>query len=216
MSPRRLTAFAAIVAIGVVLACSDSVAPVTPRSMSATSASASASRLKFGAAAGRGQQVRVLRWSGSGLSKDVTSSASIGKHGGTVTLRELGVTFTVPSGALDRRKTITVTALAGHHVVFQMAPDGTHFRVPATLKMDLTHTNAAHDKTLMKILVGGYIPSVTSINGDDSADDTEDYPATVNDSVTTAVFPVPHFSVVILASQIHCSTCNTAAPPTTR
>jgi hypothetical protein len=208
MQARRLTAIAALCAIGAAIACSDS-SPVAPKSVSAPSDT----RTKVGVANATGRPVRVLRWSGSGLPRDITGSASIGKRGGVVTIGELGVTFTVPAGALTRRKTITVTALAGHHVVFQMAPDGTHFRLPATLRMDLTHTNALHDKTLMRLLVGGYIPSVASIGTDDSADDTEDYPAVTNDSVTTAAFPVPHFSVVILASQVHCSACNTPGQP---
>ena len=233
MSPRRLTAIAAYVAIAAVLACSDS-SPVAPKSPSAPSDSRihrpdtlppkppSPPNVSFdkGGSKPKGTQrgpsvhhVRVLRWLGSGLKQDVSGSAIIGKAGGTITLADLGVTFRVPAGALTSSTRITVTALAGHRVVFSGTPSGTHFGTPAVMTVDLSHTNAYRNKTLAKGLVGGYIPSISWIGSDDTTDDTEDYPATSNDLVTTASFPVPHFSVVILASQVRCPSCNAVSPP---
>jgi len=144
--------------------------------------------------------VFVLKWTPP-LKNDLTASAVIGPEGGTITLTQLGATFTVPAGALTQRTTITVRAIAGKHVVFQMAPAGLHFATPATLTMSLAGTNGWHKTKFAQYLRGGYIPSVLSIGGDDGADDTEDFPALVDDAVTTASWPVPHFSVVILASQ---------------
>ena len=216
MPARRLTAIAAYVAIGAVLACSDSVAPVAPRPMNALSeAPAKGGKVKPNDTQHGPQvhHVKVLRWLGAGLKQNISGSAVIGKDGGKITLADLGVTFTVPAGALSTPTKITITAVAGHYVVFSGLPTGTHFATPAIMTVDLTHTNAFRNKTLTKTLVGGYIPSISVIGSDDTANDTEDYPAETDDAVTIAAFPVPHFSVVILASQVRCPSCNTIAPP---
>ena len=216
MPARRLTAIAAYVAIGAVLACSDSVAPVAPRPMNALSEAPAKGGKDKPSNTQNGAQVhhvKVLRWLGAGLKQNISAYAYIGKEGGKITLADLGVTFTVPAGALSTTTKITITAVAGHYVVFAGSPTGTHFATPAIVTVDLTKTNALKNKTAAKLLVGGYIPSVSVIGSDDTANDTEDYPVTTNEAVTTASFPVPHFSVVILASQVRCPSCNTIAPP---
>jgi hypothetical protein len=218
MHARRLTAVAAYLAIGVVLACSDSVAPIAPRPMSAVSeAPTKGGKLKPNSTQNGAtvHHVKVLRWQGAGLRQNISAYAYIGKDGGKITLPELNVTFTVPAGALSTTTKITITAVAGHYVVFAGSPAGTHFATPAIMTVDLTKTNAVKNKNFAKLLVGGYIPSISVIGSDDTANDTEDYPATTNDLVTSASFPVPHFSVVILASQTKCPSCNTTAtaPP---
>jgi len=216
MPARRLTAIAAYIAIGAVLACSDSVAPVAPKQMSALSEAPAKGGKDKPSNTQNGAQVhhvKVLRWLGAGLKQNISAYAYIGKEGGKITLADLGVTFTVPAGALSTTTKITITAVAGHYVVFAGSPTGTHFATPAIVTVDLTKTNALKNKTAAKLLVGGYIPSVSVIGSDDTANDTEDYPVTTNEAVTTASFPVPHFSVVILASQVRCPSCNTIAPP---
>ena len=216
MPARRLTAIAAYIAIGAVLACSDSVAPVAPKQMSALSEAPAKGGKDKPSNTQNGAQVhhvKVLRWLGAGLKQNISAYAYIGKEGGKITLADRGVTVTVPAGALSTTTKITITAVAGHYVVFAGSPTGTHFATPAIVTVDLTKTNALKNKTAAKLLVGGYIPSVSVIGSDDTANDTEDYPVTTNEAVTTASFPVPHFSVVILASQVRCPSCNTIAPP---
>lgn len=204
MHARRVLLGAAIAGIGILFACVDGNSPVSPKAPAAavTRAPAAGASATIASADGVHHHVRVLRWTGDGLAHDVVGTAAIGPSGGIIRLSSLNVTFTVPKGALTARTQIRVRALAGKRIVFVMAPEGLHFVKPATLMMDLSYTNAYHKQAWARILRGGFIVSPTGIGADDGVDTIEDYPAAVDDAVTIASFPVPHFSVVILASQI--------------
>jgi hypothetical protein len=152
------------------------------------------------AAAAGGRRVTVIKWT-KPLKADVTGSASIGSAGGVIKLSSLNVTFTVPRGALTRTTTVTLTVKAGKYVVFAGGPSGTQFATPATLTMSLAKTTAGGKAALRGTLLGGYIDSPTQIGSDDTVTDSEDNAAVTNALMTTASWPVPHFSVVILASQ---------------
>ena len=85
MPARRLTAIAAYIAIGAVLACSDSVAPVAPKQMSALSEAPAKGGKDKPSNTQNGAQVhhvKVLRWLGAGLKQNISGSAVIGKEGG--------------------------------------------------------------------------------------------------------------------------------------
>lgn len=71
----------------------------------------------------------------------LTASARFTAKGGTLVIRELGVTLTVPANALPRdTMTITMTALPGAMVVYEFAPHGTVFRTPLILSHKLKGT----------------------------------------------------------------------------
>lgn len=213
MHAPRLTAVAAYIAIAAVLGCSESASLTAPKPMAVTSALSKPKIKPNGDNGGKhGERVRVLRWH-TPLHQAVYGSAYIGPDGGSVTIPTLGVTFTVPAGALSTRTLITVVAPAGHYVAFQMSPAGTQFNPNAQITLDLSKTNVYRNKSYLRTLVGGYIPAISAIGSDDTANDTEDYPAITNDGVTSATWPVPHFSVVILASQLKCPKCGTVVAP---
>ena len=204
MQARRLLNAALFTAAGALLACVDGT-PVSPKSPARV-----AERMGANASADVGtansvphRRVRVLRWT-EPLSNDVVGSAMIGAAGGVIALPNIGATFTVPAGALTARTRIAVRALAGRRVIYKMSPDGLHFATPATLTMSLANTNAYHKPKWRRILRGGFIVSPLLIGTDDGVDTSEDFEAVVDEAVTVASFPVPHFSVVILASQIAC------------
>lgn len=205
----RLVATGALLAgIGAMYACGDTTSPLATRSAATTSPSASttsavplASADRMTAADGNhGHKVRVLRWVPK-LKRDVSASATIGPQGGAIRIPSVGAVFTVPAGALTARTKITMRADAGRNVVFEMSPAGLHFAAPATLTIDLSFTNAYKNPAIATQLSGGYITSRLLIGLDDGVTTYEDLTATVNDALTSASFPVPHFSVVILASQ---------------
>jgi hypothetical protein len=211
----RLAATGALLAgIGAMYACGDTTSPLATRTAATTTTAANTTNAvplsgadRVTAADGNhGHKVRVLRWVNR-LKRDVSASATIGAQGGAIRIPSVGAVFTVPAGALTAPTKITVRADGGRNVVFEMSPNGLHFATPATLTLDLSFTNAYHKQAWAKLLSGGYIQSPIQIGLDDGVTTYEDMTATVDDAVTTASFPVPHFSVVILASQL--GTCCT-------
>ncbi len=77
----------------------------------------------------------------SPLTNELRASARFTSKGGTLTIKELGVTLTVPKGAIPRdTMTITMTALPGAMVVYEFAPHGTVFRTPLILSHKLKGT----------------------------------------------------------------------------
>ncbi len=207
MNVRLLATGALFAGIGALYACGDTTAPLAPPSppsaakvSKAAPPAANPASPSAAADGNHGHKVRVLRWTDH-LKNKLSAHATIGPQGGTISIEKIGAVFTVPKGALSARTTITMRADAGKNVVFEMSPNGLKFAKPATLTLDLSFTNAYHNQGWAKLLSGGYITSPLLIGADDGVTTYEDEPATVDDAVTTASFPVPHFSVVILASQ---------------
>lgn len=83
---------------------------------------------------------RVTRW--------------IGPEGGSLEVR--GVELTVPRGALDRFRRITVTVPDGDVVQVHLRPHGLQFAKGAELWFDLDGTDAEDDPELVASLVGVY------------------------------------------------------------
>jgi hypothetical protein len=200
MNVRLLLTGALVAGLGSLSACGESAAPVAPRRMAPAGAAASSASTDVAYSGGH-RRVRVLRWD-QGRDQDLVASATIDASGGTIRIPGANATFTVPAGALSAPTTITVRALAGRRVVFTMLPEGLQFATPATLTLGLRNTNAFHKSAWRRLLTGGYIESPVQIGDDDSVDSYETEPATVDLAVTVASFLVPHFSVVILASQM--------------
>jgi hypothetical protein len=72
------------------------------------------------------------------IASPLTARARFTARGGTLVIKELGVTLTVPANALPRdTMTITMTALPGAMVVYEFEPHGTVFRRPLTLSHTL-------------------------------------------------------------------------------
>lgn len=86
---------------------------------------------------------RVNRLEGS-----VSASAVLGPRGGTLSIPSLGVALDVPSGALTSAIRLTLTALPGDAVAYDLAPHGLSFRVPLRLQQRLAATNWEPTATL--------------------------------------------------------------------
>jgi hypothetical protein len=75
------------------------------------------------------------------IARPLIARARFTAKGGTLVIKELGVTLTVPANALPRdTMTITMTALPGAMVVYEFEPHGTVFRRPLTLSHTLKGT----------------------------------------------------------------------------
>jgi hypothetical protein len=111
----------ALIALGAAAACADHATPTSPRVASAPAVTLSTAR--------DDKKVAVCK-----LQKEEWKSEQIGVRGGRVGVG--GVVLTVPAGALTRTTTITAHTLPTTSASVQFLPEGLHFAVPATLRMD--------------------------------------------------------------------------------
>ena len=119
--------FAGLAAVAAAAACADHATPTAPRSLTASPVSLSQKPKD-------GKKVAVCK-----LQKEAWKSAQIGSRGGSV--RVGGAELDVPAGALASTITITAHALPTTSASVQFSPEGLHFALAATLKMDYSKCN---------------------------------------------------------------------------
>lgn len=90
------------------------------------------------------------------LAADISTSATIGRAGGQLSIPQAGITITFPSGALTQSTTITMTALKGTHVAYDFQPHGIVFLQPVKITQDLTGTGASGIAALLNGMHGAY------------------------------------------------------------
>ena len=76
------------------------------------------------------------------LSQSVSVTQTVGAQGGTIKLKDAGVTLEIPAGALSANTAITITAPSGNAVAFTFVPHGLLFATPASLHLDVKGTTA--------------------------------------------------------------------------
>jgi hypothetical protein len=79
----------------------------------------------------------------SPLEQELVVSGTIGSAGGRLEIAEAGVTFVVPRGALSGPVEITMKALSGREMAFDLQPHGLRFLKPATIELRVGATAAA-------------------------------------------------------------------------
>jgi hypothetical protein len=130
------------------------------------------------------------------LANSVSTSATVGLLGGTLSLPSAGLLVVVPPLALSSSQTITVTAVAGSNVAYEFAPHGLKFNVPLVVTQDLSVTQASRNGLVNPLsLFAGYFPDSTK-----PTSITESLNVNVNLLNQLATFSVWHFSGYILAS----------------
>src|SRR5688500_8410621 len=75
------------------------------------------------------------------LTSDISVSALIGRNGGTIRIKETGLSIQFPDGALDSPVMVTVTAKAGDMLAYEFLPHGLKFNknVKITQKLANIH-----------------------------------------------------------------------------
>jgi len=133
------------------------------------------------------------------LPSDVTWSFQVGSGGATSSNSDVGLTVTVPAGAVSENVQITVTALAGQPVAYRFEPHGLQFGRNVYLTQDLNHTTLGLLSGLL--LRGAYFATDSlELSTDGLAIVTEIIGAATNPLTRTTTFPIQHFSGYILAS----------------
>ena len=189
---RVLTVTAAAAALTMAAACSsDSVS--APKSNDVQFNSAQLKLLDLARGSGNSLTPAVALERTDALLAPVSTSVVIGRNGGKIELKDLGLKLTVPSGAiLANSITITVTALAGKQVAYEFQPHGTVFL--KALKFEQSTDNTSWDKLKVRgTVMGGYFQNADQLNlWGLAALLNETYPITVDGSKLS--FDVWHFS----------------------
>ncbi len=95
------------------------------------------------------------------LDADLSASAVIGPHGGSMEIRSAGVKIDIPSGALSAPTLITMTAYAGSHVAYDFQPHGLTFALPVKIQQSIKGTQTDKDPTLLNGMHGSYYGQAT-------------------------------------------------------
>lgn len=134
------------------------------------------------------------------LASDVTWSFWAGPLGATSSNASVGLTISIPRGALASTQRITVTALAGAPVAYKFEPHGLVFAKSSQLRQDLKGTTA--DGLLdLGLLYGAYFATDRlELTSGGLAVVTEIIPALTSLLTKTVSFPIEHFSGYIVAS----------------
>lgn len=175
-------------------ACSDAgvTAPVTPTA----SEQPGSNLLGLGGLLGWTAVAPITR--NSPLANDVSWSFTVGAAGGTSSNPSVGLTVSVPSGALSAPTTITVTALQGAAVAYSFEPHGLVFDRKVILTQKLQGTSAGSQ--LLPMLSGAYFAHDGDLLGNGLALVSEVLYGLLNPLTKTFSFPIEHFSGYLVAS----------------
>jgi hypothetical protein len=135
------------------------------------------------------------------LSQSVSTSATIGAFGGSLTVPGTGLHVVVPPFAVTSPTLFTVTAVAGSQVAYEFEPHGIHFLVPLVATQSLVGTSAYSSGLLPNTIVAGYFASVSDL-------DPQNGTALVSELLSTslsllnhsATFSIFHFSGYLVAT----------------
>jgi len=175
-------------------ACSDNgvTAPVAP----VASEQSASNLLGLGGLLGLTTVAPITRT--TPLANDVSWSFTVGSGGATSSNASVGLTVSVPSGALSTPTTITVTALQGSAVAYRFEPHGLVFAKKVTLTQKLQGTSAGSQ--LLPMLSGAYFANDADLLGNGLALVSEIISGLLNPLTKTFSFPIEHFSGYLVAS----------------
>lgn len=131
------------------------------------------------------------------LRHDRSVARTIGTNGGTIRFPEVGLTITVPPGAVTRNTRFVVTALKGTAVAYEFQPHGTTFRRPLTAVQSLVGTQLPLGGA---VLQAGYFPTRSLVDpAGASALVSEFIPGAVDARLASFRWNIDHFSGYIVA-----------------
>ena len=154
-----------------------------------------------------GTKARAVKWGSNHSPVEQSVSAVIGPDGGTLSLPGSDFTMIVPNGALASPTSITVVAIGGAHVAYEMLPHGLRFLKPVTAVQGLQNT-ALYGTDAGNRIRTAYLPEGRDVIGaDDSASPSELQAATTyfygaKPVAETQAWIINHFSRYILISNV--------------
>jgi len=205
---RRIIGLAAVVAVAIVAACSESSLPTASTPARALSPfEASLAKTSDNASTIPNSFIAQGLLREKPLAAPVTVTKVIHQGGGNIDVPGTDFQLQIPRGAFDGpNMKFTVTALAGSAVAYDFEPHGSVFNVPLKFVQKLGHTNLKGTKPapgFVAHLDGAYFPDASMVDPTTGlAVVTEFLPADV--SVTWAgdqlTFPIHHFSGYLIST----------------
>jgi hypothetical protein len=177
--------------------CSDRSSPTGPNVASAPSGTLSLSATV----------VHTLGWANSHAQTSTTGV--IGNQGGMLSIPSADFEITFPAGALPSNTAITIVAIGGNYVVYDMLPHGIRFTKPVTVSQGLLKTKAGLLGDLLGglKLFGAYIQRDSDLLDNGLAIPTEILPAITSLKLLLgklvpyrSTWQINHFSRYIMAS----------------
>jgi hypothetical protein len=148
-----------------------------------------------------GARVRPVKWQ-STLASDQSWSFDVGPEGTTVRYPSVGLTITVPEGAVSSSTRVTVTALQGDALAYRFEPHGLQFAVPLQLTQSLRSIQVDRKSLGTPSLFAGYFAgnslAVDAVSGD--ANVSEILPVQIDVEGHSVVLQIHHFSGYTVAS----------------
>lgn len=138
------------------------------------------------------------------LARQERWSFDVGPEGTVVNHSSTGLTITVPPGALAANTHITVTALKGGPIAYQLEPHGLQFAVPLQLRQSLRGAKIPRGTLSSAPLVVGYFAddALTTDPVTGQARVVEILPLLVDVKGQAAILSIHHFSGYTVASAL--------------
>lgn len=162
-----------------------------------------------------GKTVTAVKWAPSHNAAEYRASATIGYWGGTINVPGADFSITFPVGAVSQPTAITIIAMNGQFVAYDMLPHGLKFAKPVLAKQGFRNT-AIYNTAAATTAQGAYLPDgKETIDANGLATTVETLTSTTLNVVTgllsvpqSQIWEIKHFSRYILVSG-----CEGAAPP---
>ncbi len=132
-------------------ACSDlgtSVSPISPPSHAVQALSAGP---------GKAFSVQSASWYTSHANGQYTASAVVGASGGTLSLPQADFSITFPAGAVTRDVRITIVAVPGASLAYDMFPHGLQFNKAVVVTQNLSNTAPGKGVSVSQLLYAAYL-----------------------------------------------------------
>ncbi len=209
MLPSRAFRYVALIVSAVAsVSCGDVTRSTSPVTAGNIRLSPPTKRVSASFAVLTGQEMaRAVRWGPYHRIGEFNASAVIGSAGGTLSIPDADFTMTIPKGALTAPTLISVTALDGLHVAYDMQPHGLRFQRPVTVVQELRNTASYRTPAAAAVRSAYLADRNDRISSDDTAT-----PAELEAAVTlfygaepvaeTHVWTLNHFSRWILISGV--------------
>jgi hypothetical protein len=118
----------------------------------------------------------AVEWTNGHTAGTYTVTGVIGSKGGRLSIPAADFSISFDAGAVAAPTTITITAIDGKYVSYDMQPHGLKFSAPVTVTQGLKNTEAYFNLLMVPSLVGAYVA-------------TDDPPASDGSFVATELLP---------------------------
>ncbi|MDP9203823.1 MAG: hypothetical protein M3P26_18115 [Gemmatimonadota bacterium] len=105
-----------------------------------------------------GYKVTAVQWGSGHVASQSSASATIGLAGGTISVPGADFSIRFPAGAVAKATVITIVAMDGRYVSYDMFPHGLKFKVPVFATQRFLNTTLYDAPSAAQTAQGAYLP----------------------------------------------------------